>query len=131
MKGAVIGCLVAKEQGELAILLGSGQIFGHGEVFIRPGTTGAKRPVHLEALGALAEPVVLGHFLDEHAFSDGGRLVLGFQATEEGIEFILILCGENRKCAGEAVAEIVQAGCGFAGFGDGAGGVLRVGLVGG
>ena len=118
VEGAVVGGLVAKEERELAVLVFGGQIFGHRYV--------------LEALGTLAEPVVLGHFLDQQGFGEGGGLVLGAKAAEESVEFVLVFGRQDgERAAGEAVTEIVQAGRGFAGFGDGAGGVLRVGLVGG
>ena len=109
MEGAVVGGLIAEEQCELAFLVFHWQIVGHGDV--------------LEALSALAEPVVLGHFLDEQGFGDGGWLVLGAEAAEEGVEFVLILRGKDGEGAGEAVAG------GFPGFGFGSGAVLRVFLV--
>ena len=131
MKGAVVGCLIAQEQRELTVLLFLGQIrITHRKV--------------LEALSALAEPVVLGHFCDQEGFGGGCGLVLGAKAAEEGVEFVLVffqarttgtkrpvrLGGQDGEGAGEAVAEVVEAGCGFTGFGDRACGVLRVGLVG-
>jgi hypothetical protein len=48
------------------------------------------------------------------------------------IVFVLVFEVENSEgTAGESVLEVVLAGCGFAGFGFGAGGVLRIRLIGG
>lgn len=118
MEGAVVGGLVAKEESELALLIAQRKIVGHSDV--------------LEALGALAEPVMLRHFLDQESFGHGGGLVFGAKAAEEVVEFVLVFGRQDGEgAAGEAVAEIVEAGGGFTGFGLRSGGELRVFLVGG
>ncbi len=117
MQGAIIGGLIAQEQGELAFFFeeGQGGIVHHGV---------------LEALGALAEPVMLGHFEDEDAFGHGFDLMLHRKAVEEVVECVLIFGFEDGEDAGEAETEIVHARGGFSGFGVRASGVLGVGLVG-
>ena len=118
VKGAVIGGLVAQEERELVVLVFGGEIrFSQGDV--------------LEALRALAEPVVLRHLFDQNRFGEGGGLMLGAKAADEVIEFILIFRGQDGEGAGEAVAEIVHRGSGFAFRGFWSCAVLSVLLVGG
>lgn len=117
MEGTVVGGLVAEEERELAFLIAEGQIVCHSDV--------------LETLGALAEPVVLRHILDQDGFGGGGGLVLGAEGVEELVEFMLIFGRQDVKGAGEAMAQIVFAGCGFSGVSGGTGGELGVLAIGG
>lgn len=106
----MVGGLVAQQKRELPFLGASGKIAGQS-----PG---------LEPHGALGEPVVLRHLLDEHGFGDGGGLMLGVKSDEEEIEFLLLFGGEDGECAAESPTEIVERGDGFARLGARAGTVL-------
>ena len=115
-EGPFMGGGVAQEQVEL-VLGGSGREVG-GEAGL------------LEAKGALVKPIVPGHVVHEHRFGRGGGLVLFAQVGVEFVEFFRVLVGEEDEGAGQAVAEVVLGGDGFASFGARAGGELGILTVG-
>jgi uncharacterized membrane protein YsdA (DUF1294 family) len=75
-----------------------------------------------QALGALAEPEVLRHFLDQHVLGASERLVLFVETVQQCIVLLLIFRGEDGKESHQAMVKIVPAGSGFACFGFGTGG---------
>jgi hypothetical protein len=85
--------------------------------------------VILQQLGALAQPVVLGHAIHQHVLGRGGRVVLVAQGLAQVVEVLLFFGVHDFEAAAEAVLEAVLAGAGFAFFGGRAGGVLGVGAV--
>src|SRR5581483_7649042 len=117
MEGPVVGGLVAQVQSELPFLIPHRDIVLHGDV--------------LEVDGALAEPMMLRHFVDEQEFGDGGGFMLGTEAGFESKKFLRVFAFENGECAAKSILEIVFAGSGFALRAFRTGTVLRVGLVGG
>ena len=80
----------------------------------------------LEMKGALYEPLVLRHSLDEHVFGVVGRLMVGYEAGEHSIVLVWIFGLEEMEGAREAVAEIILGRGGFAFRGFGTGAVLGV-----
>ena len=57
----------------------------------------------LEAHGALTEPEVLGHLLDEQSFGWAGRPVLFVEVREEGVEFLPFFAPEDEVEGTESV----------------------------
>jgi hypothetical protein len=81
----------------------------------------------LQALGTLAEPMVLGHFVDQDLFGYRGGLVLVTESLFDLIEAFGILAFEQEEgVTGEAMTEVVQAGGFFTSFRNGSGRVLRI-----
>ncbi len=71
--------------------------------------------IALEAEGALAEPLVLGHFFDGDLLGRIGGLVLAEEIVEEGLQSRGIFAGDEFGGAGgEAVREVVEGGLGLA-----------------
>src|SRR4051812_35136334 len=109
MKGALVRGLIAQVKREA---LSVGDLAGYGveaERFERDGTA--------------AEPVVLGHGLDERFFGECVRLMLAAKAGEEFVELELRFGRKDLEGARgrEAVAGVVARGGGFAGFRFGTG----------
>ena len=75
-EGVIGGRPVADEEGKVG---------GEG-AFLRAELVSGKS-FALEAEGAQAEPLVLGHFLDEDLLGDVGGLVMGGEVFEETFEF--------------------------------------------
>ena len=86
-----------------------------------------------QAHGAMAQPVMLGHGLDERFFGGCCGLVLLLELGQEFEEVVLRFRWQHPEFArrGETVTEVVARGGGFPGFRFGAGGELRIGLIGG
>src|SRR5205085_2444430 len=84
----------------------------------------------LETDGALAEPEVLGHLLDQQLLGRGGGIVFFDETRDESVEGFGIFAFDYRAAGGEAVAQRVLAGAGFAVDGLRACGRLRVGAIG-
>jgi hypothetical protein len=119
MEGALVRGLVAQIEGELAIV---DHLAG-----------GVVEAGFFEPHGAVAQPVVLGHGLDERFFGGSSRLVLFLEGGEEFEEFVLRFGRQHPEFAGwgEPVTEVVARGGGFPGFGFRAGGQLRIRPIGG
>ena len=117
MKGALVGSLIAEVEREP---LGVGDLAGDGvetECFERDS--------------AFAEPLVLGHRLDERFFGRRSGPVLVTKAGEEFVELELGFRGKDPESARgrEAVTDVVARGGGFTGFRFGTGGELRIRTV--
>ncbi|HMD47962.1 MAG TPA: hypothetical protein VKG79_02645 [Bryobacteraceae bacterium] len=82
-----------------------------------------------EERDAVETPGGVDQFVDEVGFGGGCRLVFVEESAAVGFEGGRVFGGEQRGCGGEAVAESVQRGALFAGFGAGSGGVLGVRAV--
>ena len=85
----------------------------------------------LEDEGALAQPVVLGHAVDQDFLGGSGGLVFGEEGIAQFVVLIALFPAKQSEGAGEAVAEMVLGGGGATLGGDGTGGALGVLLVGG
>ena len=105
VEGALVGGLVAHIEGELFFLPAGGEF-------------GVEREA-LEREGALHEPVMLGHVVDEQLFSWGRRLVFGAQIGNELLEVFFALPGESHELAGEAMTPAILRDGGFAFLGLG------------
>jgi hypothetical protein len=91
--------------------------------------------VHFEGGGfdtARAEeaPFLFGELRDERVLVGAGGLPIAPEIFEESVEVIDVLARDDQVLRGEAVAERVEAGDGFAGFRSGSGGVERIGAAG-
>src|SRR5579863_2083187 len=84
----------------------------------------------LDPIGAEADPVMVGHALDENLFGKGGGLVFADEVVEQSAEVLLVFAGDEAGAGGEAPGKAVAGRFGFAFVGLGTGGFLRVGLVG-
>src|SRR5947209_2918585 len=62
----------------------------------------------LEIEGALGEPPVLGHALDEQVFGRSCGTMLVLPAVEEFFEFVLVFVRQEDEAAGEPMAERVE-----------------------
>ena len=100
MKGALICCLVAQIKRELLLVVAGRQFVIECDV--------------LQDDCPLAEPDSLRHFVDQDHFGEAGRFVLVAQAAEQHVELVLAFPGKNGESTGEAVAEIIASGNGFA-----------------
>jgi hypothetical protein len=83
------------------------------------------------ALVALEVPLGVRGLVDEDAFGGSLRIVLVEPALDEGEVFGGVFAAEDDGFGAAAVGEGVHARNGFAGFGGGTGGVVRVGGFGG
>ena len=91
---------------------------------------GAGEEVGFEERDAVEAPGGVGEFLDELGFGGGGGLVFVEELLAVALVGGGVFGGQDGGAAGEAVAEGVERGALFAGFGARAGGVLGVGAVG-
>ena len=114
MKGAILRGVVANIERKLLFI-------DLGGVLKRGG---------LQTQGALTDPVVLGHLLDEHGFGGSGGLMFVAQRFEQFLEFGGVFVGQEDPFAGEAVAQIVLRESGFACRCFWTGAVLSIGLIG-
>lgn len=106
MEGAVIGGLVAQEEGKLIeIVRGKG--------------------IHLQAKRAVGKPVVFGHVMHQQFFGGVGGRVIGNQRLMESGKFGGVFVGQEKGAGSETVFERIAAGSSFAGWGAGAGGMER------
>ena len=88
----------------------------------------------LESFGAIAQPVVLGHAVDQDMLGFGfGAMLTQESAAEDAIGFGAFerKNEKNVVVAAEAVAKVIAGRGGFALFRFGACGMFRVGSVGG
>ncbi len=113
VKGALVRGLVANIKRQLLRLVTVGPVATEGQI--------------LKPDGALGEPEVLGHALDEELFGWGVGLALAAETGEQFGELVLVFPVENKKdAAGETVTYGVLAGDCFPCFGARTGEVLRV-----
>ena len=108
MEGALVGGLIADQ---------------HGEVFGRHVVLRELQGNPLKAHGALAEPEVLGHLLDEESFGGARQPVFFVEIGEEGFEFFPVFTAKDEVVGAESVAACVLSRTGFAFFCLGAGGI--------
>jgi hypothetical protein len=91
----------------------------------------------LQRLGAAAQPSVLRHAVDQQVLGGGGGLMLAAQLVEPGFELTLRFVGHDDEVVGggdggsETVTGVVSGGDGFPFGTGGAGGELRISLIGG
>jgi hypothetical protein len=84
----------------------------------------------LEAEGALGQPSVLGHFLDQLNFCEADGLFVLDELIQEAVVFLLAFTGENAELSGEAVADCVLGHGGFACGGNRTAGFLGITAIG-
>ena len=84
MEGAVIGGLVAQEEGKLIeIVRGKG--------------------IHLQAKRAVGKPVVFGHVMHQKLFGGGGWCVIGDERLMESGKFGGVFIGKDKGAGSETV----------------------------
>ena len=113
-EGALVGGLVANEHGEV-----NGYHVALRELQGNP----------LKAHGALAEPEVLGHLLDEESFGWAAGLVLFDEIGEKCVEFLPVFSLNDEVVRTESVAAGVLGRTGFSWVCLGAGGLFGVPAV--
>ena len=87
---------------------------------------GAGEQVGFEQRNAIEAPGGVDQFLDELSFGRCGGLVFGEELAAVGFVGGRVFGGQDDGLGGEAVADGVERGALFAGFGARASGVLRV-----
>ena len=97
-----------------------------GEFFLRGVVVGFVEGGGLQAEGAIGEPLMLCDTGDERVLGEGGRGVLFPQGGAQVVVVVRIFVVEDAEGSGEAVGQVVQARCGFSGFGARSGAELRV-----
>ena len=95
------------------------------------GSDSAVEQVGFQGGDAVEAPGGVGEFLGELGFGRGGGLVFVEELAAVLLVGGLIFGGQDSGAAGEAVAEGVAGGTGFAFRGAGAGGLLGVGAING
>ena len=97
-----------------------------GEAFFVYGAV-VGEAISLQEPGAVAQPMVLGHAFDQNHFGAAHGAVLAFQVDDELVIFLRVLPRQKHEHAaaiGEAMADVVAGGRGFAFFRPGTGGQL-------
>ena len=128
METALMGGLVAQVERKLLLSLRLAEKRGL-IVFFIDHAVGTEAKV-LENRGALAEPFVVDHALDQDVFRRGLRIVFGEEGSGEILEFGFVFPGEKLEGAGETVPKIVLGDRLFTVGAGRAGGLLGIDAIG-
>jgi hypothetical protein len=118
VEGSLVGGLVAEVESQA--------FFVNGTVVMKA--------VGLQKLRAIAQPMVLGHPLDQDQFGAAHGTMLAFEIDDELVVFLGVLPwqkDEHAASIGEAVARVIAGRNGLALFRPGTGRELCIRLIGG